>query len=151
MKRLLYGLIAVLSLLAGCQHMDIRYSKVIKERVIVKDLLFTPSMHGSAVGPTYHMNMSGELKMGVAITRVNVPEQRNIIFECQHGSFIISRPDLWQKLHQDSIYTCLYREVYLVYASGNVTDSTVFQDYDFLGLEEFPKLVDPVTPNHRLR
>lgn len=150
MKIFFYGLIAMM-LLTGCRSTEIRYSDVLKEKVRVRDLLFTPAMHGDAIGPTFGMSMSGNATMGIAVTSVDVEEKYNIVFECQHGSFVIPRADLWKKLHKDSTYTCLYREEYLVYLTDDHPDSSSLRDYDFLGLEEFPELADPVTPDRRLR
>lgn len=151
MKRQLLVLTGLLLMMAGCSNKKVvfEYSAIIEEPVKVRNLVYVPAVHGSAVGPTVGMDFDGNLNMGVAITSVGTEEEFAIVFECQHGGFIIKRENLWKRLHEDSLYTCQYVEVWQVTYEDSVALEKKFIDYDFLGLKEFPDLIEPIEKRSR--
>jgi hypothetical protein len=145
MKRLLTICLALIIGLAivgcGMKRTVQETSDTLQEQVRVRDLVYVPAVHGSGSGPTVGMNLDGDLHVGMNYTNISTQEEYAIVFECQHGNFIIDRSDLWKVVHQDSSYTCLYREVYRSVYQGDSLISRTLADYDFLGLKEFPDLV----------
>ncbi len=125
----------------GCKRTVTECSDILKEAVLVRDLVYVPAVHGSGTGPTVGITGGGDLSVGMAFTNISTKEEFAIVFECQHGGFIIKREDLWKKLHEKSSYTCLYREICQTTYDGNQLLQRTLVDYDFLGLEEFPDLI----------
>ncbi len=110
---LLVGGVAVM-ILVGCTETETieKTSPEMTESATVADLVYTPSNHGDGVGPT--INMAGHI--GIAFTEIDVPEKYAVVFECQHGKFIIDNqdkaPELWRRLKRDQKVTVRYNEVY---------------------------------------
>jgi len=98
---LFHKLLCVLSfflLFFACEQ--VQFSEVMTEQGYVEQTIFTPSSHGTGVGPSFH---NGEI--GLAITSIDVPEIYAVVFHCQHGKFVIQG---------GSEVTISYREVYMV-------------------------------------
>ncbi len=129
---------------AGCIREVNERSNLLTETVKARDLVYTPAVHGSGMGPTMRMTKGGGIGLGLAITSVNTEEVYSIVFECQHGGFVIQREELWKKLHKDSTYHCRYVELYRTVYDGkpDTLVSRTLVGYDFLGLEEFPDLME---------
>jgi hypothetical protein len=123
--------------LTGCIHTETECSDILQETVKVQQLIYVPSTHGMGFGPT----MSSNGNSGLAVTSIETQEEYAIVFACQHGNFIIKRENLWKKVHQDSSYTCLYREIYETSYDDRKFVGRALKDYDFIGLKEFPDLI----------
>jgi len=112
---LFHKLLCVLSfflLFFACEQ--VQFSEVMTEQGCVEQTIFTPSSHGTGVGPSFH---NGEI--GLAITSIDVPEIYAVVFHCQHGKFVIQGGSekykvLWSKLKSGDLVTISYREVYMV-------------------------------------
>jgi hypothetical protein len=124
MKRLFA--IALLIVLCGCTHEE-RKDKTEPGKVV--DLVYTPSTHGDGVG----MDMTG--KGGISIVSVDVQEKYAVVFECQHGKFIVQGDKdspahaEWQKLHKDEPVIISYQEIFDV---DDKTKTAVIKGYHFL-------------------
>lgn len=111
------------------------YSGELTEKAKVVDLVYTPSRHGTGLGPTF--DLTGEGGIGVAITSVVVPEIYAVVFECQHGKFIIQSDqkkakELWNRLKEGQEVTVRYREVYdTSYYNKEVVEKKLVK-YDFI-------------------
>jgi len=143
MKRLLIFLILLplFLIITGCQKIVTEHSDILEEQVTVTELIYVPASHGTAVSPTGGITGSGEIGMGLTVTSVNIKEEFTILFQCQHGNFVIKRPDLWKKVYKGKTYTCLYKETYRTTYDDDQFISRELIDYDFLGLKEFPELL----------
>lgn len=150
MRGLVIAMVLVMSFLflAGCQRTVNERSDILTEPVRVRDLIFTPSIHGTGVGPT--LDLTGEGGLGIAITSVSTEEKYSIVFECPHGGFVIEREELWKKLHEGSTYTCEYLELYKTVYDGDELISRELTDYDFLGLSEFPELMQQPDAHYKV-
>ncbi|MFZ6036264.1 MAG: hypothetical protein ACOYUK_03925 [Patescibacteria group bacterium] len=135
------ALVSGMLLCMGCRQSKHERSPLLTEPVVVKQLVYTPATHGSAVGPTFNPTSDG-IGVGLAVTSVRTREKRAIVFECPHGSFVVEREDLWSKLHEDSTYTCVYVELYESVYDHDTLVLRTLSDYDFLGLQEFPELME---------
>jgi len=97
-------LIACLAL-AGCKHEEL--GPTLTEPGVVVDLPYVPSGHGSGMGVS--------MKGSAVISSVEIPARYAIVFECQHGRFVIEgRPDIWERLHVGQAVTIRYAEVFEV-------------------------------------
>ena len=129
------ALALVTLLVTGCKKAVLEYSEVLTEPATVVDLVYTPSLHGGGVGPTFGMSGSGDATLGLAITSVNVPERYAVVFLCQHGKFIIQSAkakELWQRLKLNQEVTVSYKEVYRTVYDDNKVVSRALIKYDFL-------------------
>lgn len=128
----------------GCQMMSqttrFERSPIMTEQILARDLVFTPARHGSGIGPS--LDLTGDGGLGIAVTDVTIAEKRAAVFECEHGQFVIERDELWSKLHEGATYTCRYVELYRTVYDHDTLVSRTLIDYDFLGLQEFPELME---------
>lgn len=118
---------------AGCQKVVIEYSDVLTEPATVVDLVFSPSRHGSGVGPT--IDLTGEGGIGIAITSVSIPERYAVVFQCPHGKFIIQSEkakELWKRLKVGQEVTVTYKEKYRTTYEDEKVVSRILVKYDFL-------------------
>ena len=125
----------------GCKYnyTEMQNSEVLTESATVVDLVYVPSRHGSGVGPT--IDLTGGGGMGVAITGVDIPEKYAIVFQCQHGKFIIENDqgqakDLWNRLREGQEVVGSYREMYQTRWEKDGNKKRFLErrlvDYDFL-------------------
>jgi len=131
---LLTALATVAVVVAGCQKIVTEKSDILTEPATVADLVYMPSRHGSASGPTIGMT-GGELSVGVAVTSVSIPEQYAVVFQCQHGKFVIQSKkakDLWNRLTVGQKVTVSYREIYKAVYEDKKLISRSLEKYDFL-------------------
>jgi hypothetical protein len=133
MKRIVLALLlSCVTLLGGCTDERIEKSTVLTEKAVVADLVYTPAVHGSGVGPT--ISMKG--KVGLAFTNVDISEAYAVVFQCDHGKFIINDPTkakrLWQTLKKDQEVVVSYREVYLATYDGDKLLQRRLEKYEFL-------------------
>ena len=128
--------LALVALVAtGCERTKTEYSEVLTEPATVIDLVYTPSRHGSGVGPTFGITGEGDISVGIAITSVNIPERYAVVFRCKHGKFIIQSAkakELWQRLKLNQEVTVSYKEVYRTVYDDKKVVSRVLVKYDFL-------------------
>ncbi|MDQ2932854.1 MAG: hypothetical protein M3Q80_00545 [bacterium] len=123
--------------LLGCKKTTTVYSEVKKENATVVDLVYMPSNHGSGVGPTMSTTMNGDPQVGIAVTTVSIPEKYAVVFECQHGKFVIQSDQkqtkaLYQKLRRDQKVEVAYREIYEIVKEKDQVVSKEFIEYDFI-------------------
>jgi hypothetical protein len=108
-----YAIFPVLFVLVviGCETEKEELSNVMTESAIVADTIFMPSQHGSGSGTTYSMS-SGHI--GISSVDVDIPEKYAIVFECEHGKFVIERmPDareMWKNLRKGQSVKVYYQE-----------------------------------------
>ena len=136
MKKIASLLLFSISLFSiNCKEVKTESSPELTERARVVDVIFQPSNHGSGVGPTFDLTGNGGL--GIAITSVDIPEKYAVVFECQHGKFIIQgdqqkAKELWQRLKRDQQVTVRYKEVYeTTYEDGRALERHLTK-YDFV-------------------
>ncbi len=142
-KILEYNLAIALSfnLFTGCNFREERteLSSILHEPATISETVYSPSIHGSGVGPTIDFNGN----VGIAITSVNIPEKYAVVFKCQHGKFIIEGSnkkykDLWERLNEGDSVRVNYREMYRSAYQDTNNDgkkdllSKKLIDYDFL-------------------
>jgi len=126
----------------SCKTYKTVYSEPLYEEVKVRDLIYTPATHGSGTDMTMDYTTG---QPGLAMVNVETKEVFAIVFECQHGSFIIEdNENLWKKLREDSIYTCVYQEKYRYIYENKELIGRALVSYNFLGLKEFPELMEKV-------
>lgn len=114
------GILALLAL-AGCDKTG--YGPELMEAATVVDLPYVPAGHGSSVG----FSSGGSL----VVSGVDIPERKAIVFQCQHGRFVIDRhPEIWGTLTVGQRVTVRYREVYTIHDDGTRN----VRDLDFLGV-----------------
>jgi hypothetical protein len=88
--------------LVGCPKTE--YGPQLTEPATVVDLPFVPSGHGTGVGLS--------TKGSMVVSSVDIPERYAIVFQCQHGRFVIEdHPDIWKRLRVGQAVTVHYREV----------------------------------------
>lgn len=132
-NKLVIAGMAIVFLLQGCVREVTEYSPELTEEATVVDVVYVPSRHGDGVGPTVGSN--GEV--GLAFTSVDIPEKYAVVFECQHGKFIIEHnqektKELWQRLHRDQKVTVTYREEYRAKYDGEKLIERRLHKYDFI-------------------
>jgi hypothetical protein len=120
-------------LIASCKRTTTEYSDPLEEPATVVDLIFTPSSHSTSVDPT--INFDGS--MGMAVSSHSVPERWGVVFQCQHGKFIVmgkkeKHKVLWELFFPGENVMVSYREVYRVTREDGEVVSRERIDYDFL-------------------
>ncbi len=126
MKFLFLALAALL--LVGCgRRVD---GPLLTETVIVKALAYVPATHGSGTG----VGFTGKGDMTVTSVTVTTQAVWSVVFTCQHGSFIVNRRDIFDKVSEGDTLTCHYRERFLV----DRKDSTRVEliGYDFIDVSK---------------
>ncbi len=130
---------ATLLALAGCKETKTESSDLLYEDAIVSDVVYSPSKHGSGVGPT--IDLTGEGGMGIAFTSVSVPEKYAVVFKCQHGKFIVEGEtpeykELWNRFEEGDSVNVSYKEIYKsVYENDRLIERTLTA-YDFLDAQK---------------
>ena len=126
----------LLLLVGGCA--DYEHSEEMTEPATVTEVAYVPSQHGTGVGPSFGSDSSGNSTMGIAITSVSISEKYAVVFECQHGKFIVeSEKDgdgykLWQRLKEGQQVTVSYREMYWTKKRNGEIVEKHLVGYDFL-------------------
>lgn len=101
---------AMLAFLPGCDGCPQEERKAMTERVKCVGKTYHAPQSGSA--KSIGINMDGDLAFHT--TDVSIAEAFGTIFECEHGSFVTNRKDIWEKTKQNEYYTCSYNEVWEV-------------------------------------
>ncbi len=138
MKKLLLILLAMVLLSCGGEYTKTEKERgpVLTEQVKVVCLVFTPSNHGSGLG----ISTGGHL----SVVSVDIQEKYAVVFECQHGKFIIEHmpkaKQLFYALKLGQEYTCEYQEIFKVvnkYNDGKKVKELErhLVKYDFLGVK----------------
>jgi chromosome segregation ATPase len=113
------------------------YSPTLTEPAEVVDLVYTPERHGTAEGTGVDL----KLNVSMVSSTVDIPRKYAVVFQCQHGKFIIEDNQekakaLWGRLKEGQSVTVSYREVYdVTYTSTNGAKKETARklvDYDFL-------------------
>jgi hypothetical protein len=107
------------SILVGCKDTvsEQKLSPELTEKATVADLVYTPSNHGSNINPSVHITSEGDLGLGLTFTEVDIPEKYAVVFQCQHGKFIVQdnqkkAKELWNRLKTGQEVMVWYNEVY---------------------------------------
>lgn len=124
MKTLTLLLLSSTIVLTGCSRKT--YSTELTEPGMVYDTAFVPKGHGSdtAVG----FDLDGELT--ITPVSVTIPARYAIVFQCQHGKFVIDGTkgeEMYKRLSRGDHVLIRYREVFEV--SDGVTNQV---DLDFV-------------------
>lgn len=117
----------------GGNYTRTEYSGELTESATVADLIYTPANHGSGVSPTFDFDGN----IGLEFTSVSVKQKYVVIFQCQHGKFIIEENQqnaerLWKKLKKDQVVTVKYKDIYEVTYQDDKPVKRVLKDFDFL-------------------
>lgn len=124
LQRILFsGAISLPLIFGGCDFIRslpetrTEYSDILHEDAKVVDVVYTPSRHGSGVGPSFGMTSEGDAAIGIAITSVSIPQKYAVVFKCQHGKFISEgedkrHKDLWERLQEGQDVDVTYKEIY---------------------------------------
>ena len=115
-------------------------SDTLYEEAVVSDAIYAPSQHGSSTS----IDWLGD--GGVRTVSVNVPKKYAVVFECQHGKFIIEgsrekHEALWKKCIRGKKMNVSYKEISdVIYEDRNGDGKKEpvekrIVDYDFLNAE----------------
>lgn len=119
-----FSVFALTVLLGGC--MKTEFSQELTEKAEIVEVVYTPSQHGSGISPGF----STKGTMVTSFTSIDIPEVFAVVFQCEHGKFIVKRKDVWEKAKIGMQVTVRYREAYKV--SGK---ERRLVEYDFLGFD----------------
>lgn len=101
-------IVAVMLALAGCQE----YGPELREEATVVDLPFVPAGHGTGIGTS----VSSNGKLGTTVTSVHIPARYAVVFECQHGRFVVQGEEgvkpMWSRFKVGQPVWVMYREVF---------------------------------------
>lgn len=134
MRNAIYLVVCLILISCNGPHTRSTVSGVMTEPATVVDLVYTPSSHGDGISPS--ITMDG--KLGIQFTSIDVKSKYAVIFECQHGKFIVENnqdkaKELWGRLHKGQSVTVTYREEYEEqYGEDNHIKGRTLQKYDFL-------------------
>jgi hypothetical protein len=133
MKKIFFLVLVLSVLFTGCIEVKRESSDILYEKATVADLVYTPSTHGSGVSPTINMNMD----LGISFTSVDVEERYAVVFQCQHGKFIIQNDQkqakaLWSQLKQGQEVTVSYKEEFETTYDDEKPIARKLLKYDFL-------------------
>jgi hypothetical protein len=111
-----YAIVLLAVLLSGCK---VEKMENLSESAVVRDVIYQPSQHGGGMG--VGMSMSGN--MVVTSNSVSIPAKYAIVFECQHGKFIVEgegkkHKELWQRLKVGQQVQVTYSESWRVHDDG---------------------------------
>jgi len=120
-----FGIFAMIVSLSGC--FKVEYSDELTERAEITEVVYTPSQHGTGTG----IGMSMKGTMVVTTTSVNIPEVFAVVFKCQHGKFIVSRREIWEKSKVGMKVVVHYKEKYHV-----IDNRRELVKYEFLDFTE---------------
>lgn len=142
---------AVVALVAtGCQETRIEQSSVLYESATILSAVHTPSHHKlgvkattadkeDLVGIDFGGNLGLNLGNGMQVSAVEVPEKFAVVFDCEHGQFIVQRKELYDKLKGvvGKRVVVSYKENYRVTydkddTGKKVETSRVLIGYDFI-------------------
>lgn len=122
-------------LLVGCQEVKQEFSETLHEDAVIENVVYTPSKHESQI----KLSAGGGIMMGgIRIARVTVPEKFAVVFRCQHGQFIITRKEVYEKFkdHNGEMVDVAYRKVYMTTYDRKDGEKQIVAnelvDYDFL-------------------
>lgn len=155
--------------LVSCNNTKTEYSPVLHEKCVIISLIYSPSEHHTQLtntmmddfnSPLTGVDINGNkgVKIGkmngrsVQITSTTIPERYGVVFQCQHGTFIVEGEKekhkiLYQKLYNNVHDTVdvLYKEVYTVTYDDKNKDgvdevvSRVLTDFDFIDAQLIKK------------
>lgn len=113
----------LLFLLASCGPLR-SYGPPLTELGTVYDVAFVPAGHG--YGTSTVLTPGGGI--GVGSTSVHIPARYAVVFQCQHGRFVIEGAALYAKLTRGEEVTIYYREVIEHRQDGDVVVDLDFVD-----------------------
>lgn len=99
-----------------------------EEPATVKALVYQPRNHSSDLA----VGFSGSGNLTFTPVDVNFPEKWAVVFKCQHGSFVIERRDLFERLDEGQDVVVIYDEIWTVYKE----QPPRFRDYDFIDVAQ---------------
>lgn len=121
--------------LFGCVKTE--YSPTLTEPAKVVDLVYQPSNHGSGLGIGFGSSPQGGMVTTITPISVDVPEAYAVVFQCQHGKFVIQgeeskAKEMWNRLKENQDVTVEYREVYESCYKRHLLVSKKLVKYEFL-------------------
>lgn len=137
-------------MLVGCKEVRNEASPVLHENAVVLQTVFTPSEHHVGLGfrafddPLGMGSYDWGGNHGIPITddlqvsHSSVPEKYAVVFQCQHGQFIIERKEIYQRFQNltgstaDVTYREIYRATYEKENGEKHLVDRVLVDFDFL-------------------
>lgn len=152
MRNIIVTLVCLVTLfLVGCQEVKQEFSGNLIEDAVIVEAVYTPSSHDRKLGLTafklgplgvdFSGNSGLRIGGGLQVSGVTVPEKFAVVFKCQHGKFIITQKEVYEKFkdHEGEKVEVLYREIYRTTyekKDGKLeVISRVLEDYDFLSAE----------------
>lgn len=136
--------------LSGCKDTRKEFSEPKHEDATIMNAVYTPSRHNTVIEPSimssdgiglglgFSGNVGLHVGMGVQITSVTVPEKFAMVFHCQHGQFIVSRREVYEKMKDwvgkkvDVEYKEVYLTTYEKKDGQTVPVSRELTDYKFI-------------------
>ncbi len=148
---LLLTLAFLILALTSCADVRTEKSEVLHEDATIQSAVYTPSVHSTQITPSAFKSKAGHTAVdldgnegvsigrGLQVTSSTVPEKHAIVFDCQHGQFVITRKELYEKL-KGSIgkkVDVTYQEIYRVTREKTdkgekIVTERVLTGYDFL-------------------
>ena len=88
----------LLAISLGCDRVDTEYSTTLEESAKVVNVVFTPIRHTTKneFNAVYNP-FQGEFQMVPVCKSVEIPERFSTVFECSHGGFIVTRPNIYHR------------------------------------------------------
>lgn len=114
------GLLLVITV-SACTRTE--YGPRLSESVTVEDVVYTPDTHGSGIAPGF----TSDGKMSVSFVSIDTDPIYAVVFQCQHGKFIIKDKATWEKATKGATGNVTYREVIAIKKDGRH-----LVGYDFL-------------------
>ncbi|MEK6925872.1 MAG: hypothetical protein AABW50_01195 [Nanoarchaeota archaeon] len=148
MGRIKNSMLTGLALLTflGCEQRPFKVrgtSPILYEDAVVREAVYSPSRHGSGSGGGPTIDFDGNIGFAFTSVSVNVPEKYAVVFECQHGKFIVEGTDdahksLWKRMSEGDTVRVSYKEIYESVCADTNKDGAIdtlsraLIDYDFL-------------------
>jgi hypothetical protein len=122
--RVLTAICGFAVLLNGCQEVRREVSETLYEDAVIAEVVYTPAHHKSQLGISAYKtgpigvdfggNVGLRIGGGMQVSRVKAREKFAVVFECQHGQFIVSRKEVYEKLkdYEGRRVRVAYQEVY---------------------------------------
>ena len=93
-------------------------SATLHEDARVVQTIYAPSRHGTGSDVSPGITTSGDISFTFVDVKVDLPEKYAVVFQCQHGKFIVEGTDkkyknLQEKLNENDIVDVTYTEQYV--------------------------------------
>jgi len=106
-------LLSLLLLACSLSEHEVSFSQEMQEPATIVDLVFTPKRHTSTISTS----LDSHFNVQVVPVSIRIPERYAVVFQCQHGKFVIDREpiaeEMWRAFRVNQKVTVYYREEYL--------------------------------------